>query len=699
MIYTTLVLFFSLLQSAVKENYIKTIYKTFSQGSNLYSQYYKHQENNKDSLLKFDIDTTYRFEKIIEGENIAHSLFNTNPLIFQGNNFDATTDGRLKDALVSEYFGFPSDTNMKIHLNPTITNNIIDIKLSARSKKVWAQCIIPLVDSIWSLNNGNKIHETGTIGSSSLQDFSIAILYSPPQAGWDTSKTQNAGIIKVYNSKAGSNFNSAPVLDDTVSTNPTDYTDLPDYLFSPPSGILADSVDARSQTGFITSCANLDSDFDLPINDPNFNLNDYPMLNQEIGIGFCKACYINTTDSNGNTSSNTLTNVWQNVLDDWNSSLEIIQPGIPGANSIEQGLGGYAFGDFNQRQYNKWNFSNDASLSSFGIADLQVQCGYDIYEGDHDSRFGLYAKVVLPTGNPICKEHCEYVFSPLIGNGGHLEAGLGFNGLLSFYDKENSSFSIACDAYCMHVFSAREFHSCDKKNEPMSRYALVKELTFDSSVTDIIQADPYAYNNVLKGLGDVNANYINIEIAVHGEAMIDLIYRYKQGEIGIGYAFQGKSKEEFSSCKNECTIDISKFYGYQQASCVDSICFVPINDNVLEIDISTFSTPLNPINGVEGAYIQAKTNSMVSPNGNSGAYTYGVSRQATAQDVFQFKNLNDSCLMKSEILHKIFMHIDYFYDKSEWSPCVGIMGSIGFKNNCNTVISRWDLGGRIGFVF
>jgi hypothetical protein len=697
----------------------KTLYKDSSQGSNLWTQYHKEYKN--DISFNMQCNTTYRFEQTINNKNIAEILFNNNELLLKGNDFqnnDLEKTLREPHALVAEYFGFGSDTNTSIVLHPKITNHIVDLQLNASHKNGWLICNIPFTYSMRSIFNQKKIQK-GTIGKMPLQNSATAIFYTPRQdskndpIGW-----KDIRIISKKNYKLGNavdstdsafNNNYDGVLADDGGFNiPTNkFSDIAFYIFDDSSKFVFDNA-----TNIETPCANIDSDFNIDIQ--NGDQTQYPLLNEEIGIGLFQSSYLNTLKGHYNTlpndttnpgyfiidsiNGNELGNTWINVCDNYSAGLEIIVPPVNSASNIEEGLGGYQCGDFNGRTYNNFYFNDNSTLqSTYGIADIQLSIGWNIHN-DLSKRIGIYVKNVLPTGTKIDPLYWQYTFSPIIGNGNHFELGGGINGFFNCYESDQNIFRIAYDGYVTHAFQTQQFRICDDMNKPMSRYALLKELTYNPNVTDTFTADIYAYNKVLKSLGDVNNKYIDVAIDLQGEAIVDLIYCHKNWEAGLGYNFMGQTKETMKECNENIFFDQSKFYGYHLLSGTTSIAFVPANDTTTEVNIATFA-PSGSIAPEVGTYIQAKTNGMVAENKNADAYTYGISRQATADDVFQYKKLNDSCLMPEHILHTIFLHIDYHYKESDWNPFVSMLGSIGFVHHDNFSLAKWNIGGRLGFIF
>jgi hypothetical protein len=622
----------------------KTLARYISQGTNLYTQYHKVFYNEDDCDWSANLDLTYRYMQTRNEHKIANNLLNTDcgTLQFQGNDV-ARNDG---SALVATYFGLSSDADFTINLCPRIQNNVFDLQFAIGGEKIWFQANAPLTWTKWRLNKKCTSDVNGTLGTNPLQNGGTIILTSPSATG-------------VYTSTAA-----------TVNTD----TALYDYVIANPNGI--DATYTAS--------------------------NNAVLVNTQIDINTCSLPTILQKSTPVE-----LKNYYQGALDNVSSTMSISANEIAAASSLQQALSGFTFGDLKERIYNKINF--EGCKTQWKFADIHLQLGYDFYKHD-DKHFGVYAKAVIPTGTKLDDCWAENTFAPTVGNGRHFELGGGISGHMQLWEGDDSEFTAYVDGYMTHMFKATQRRTFDLPGLPMSRYALVKDLSFDSTISLATPNQPTSYTiadnnnsgdaykyNGLKALGDVNTASVDISVAVRGEAMLDLIYGYKNWEFGAGYAFSGQSRDKMT-CYNENTTD-GHTYGFLGDAGTASIIFLG-NGGAGTAKAATF---LNPTEGAfgGGTQIYAKTSSAVA-NKDAGAYTYGNNADplpASDTNTFTLPQCNHSGLMNGQILHRIFGHVDYVWSDCSWMPQLGILGSFGFSQDSYRTAEYWDLGARFGFSF
>jgi hypothetical protein len=650
---------------------VKTLFKPLSSSMHLQTQYHKPMYD-PESIFNANIRINYYYQSTREKDYLAQNLFQYNPLLFQGEIQLNGDLGRDQKALVAPYFGLQQNANISLQLNPRITNTVVDIQLNLESERYWLQTNFPITRTVWKLNKYDDLTVIGSYGNLPLQDQGNAIITA-----------SNDSAVAPYNTSAdGSSF--LPV---AASTQ-----DLIQNLF-----------------GY----CNLDSDF----NDQEYNTETNPFGNAYLGLGSYEKCsFYGSTIEESPTQTNFIfsnqynINLNNQINDIFNpsfptnkSGLIINQPEVNGVNSITDALGGFIFGDLQERKYNLFNFSNTELQQQIGLADINTEIGYDFIK-NNKGHFGSYIKIIIPTGTHIGKEYVKYTFAPIIGNGRHFELGLGISGHYMFSENQYNTSHIHIDGYLTHLFSSRQFRTFDKKNLPMSRYALVKELHYDIGANAKID-DLYSYNHTLKVLGDVNSDWLDISVGLRGEGLIDIVHHYKNWEIGAGYCFAGQTQETASYAYENSTqtknVDHAIVYGFKGNTYVDTLIFKTYGP-----DEKTFN--YDP-SGIQGSWIQAKTNGDVATDGNSGAYKYGTSTSSgdvaigtMSKDVFILSDIdcnNRSGLMDGQILHKLFFHIDYMWSDIQWEPQIGVFGSYGFSPINYKTADYWDIGARFGFIF
>jgi hypothetical protein len=650
----------------INSSYIntKTIISPISQGTLLYIKYHKpFHIDESDCSLKFNFNTTYLFENTSNGNNLAMTLFQYNPIYFCGDNNNFYN--RPNNALVAEYFGLSTDTQTSILLSPRIKNQIIDLQLSIGYKKFWMQINAPIVYSNWQINSG--IQPLNQIGINDLDNEKKIIM--------QRTITNSDPYLLINQANTGLNSGINP---------------LNNYI--------------------INNSDNNDNYFEFS-NTPNKN------MVSSIAMGSWQKPDV-TTQYDKEYSKNstvpielTLTNEAQIVLNppelqtppatQNNSSLNITQNQVSAATSMKEALSEFSFGNVPQRVYGNFNFINNAYSSAWGIADLQLQLGIEAIECKNQ-RLGLYFKLFIPTGTSIDKNTAKNVFSPIIGNGRHFAPGIGLSfdrNLMNFCN--DTSLNIALDGYIVHLFGSSQFRVFDKYNLPMSRYAILKILEYDYLTSGIKYSDLFKYNGMTP-LININNGYVNIWIDIMGEFIADLSYKSKKYEFGIGYSFIGQSAEKCNPIEtnfytnngiinSKDNIDIC--YGFKgNTFLIDMLCNTTVTNE---------STPLTPLNTT----FMIKTNGSVTKNGNSGAYSYGTSTEeidsegTTINDVFLLPSINNSGLMGPQILNKIFAHFDYTFESLLYSPSIHLLGAYGFSPINYITPAYWDIGLQFSFNF
>lgn len=387
-----------------------------------------------------------------------------------------------------------------------------------------------------------------------------------------------------------------------------------------------------------------------------------------------------------------------NLLDSYagnkNSILNqlVIKPSLTGLNLVDA-LGDSTFGDLKEKKYNIFDpMKNTAS----GLADIHIKIGYDILNRD-SSHLGFYTKIVIPTGTEIDKNHMTYLFQPFFGNGKHYELGGGISAHYQFLNRKDSSYEVHFDAYGTHLFSRRTFRSFDLENKPLTRYALLKTLEYDfdnfidgtgGDNLKTLDTPIYQYNGTLKRAGDVNAKYIDTEIDIQGEALINFLYTKCNWQGSIGYSFAGKTEEKYKECKNATSTD-ELYYGLKGISGLNRIEMTTENTKIKELNI--------------------KTNNDIDPN--STMYNYSVdinninqqkksySADTNISSLLILPKPNMSGFSNAQILHRVFGQFNYAWTEVHMMPTVSIFGSVSFDQACYRTAKSWSLGGKIECSF
>lgn len=725
----------------------KTIFIPLSQGENLYTQYHK-PFYGKD-FFEFDVSLTYRFQSASNGGDIAQSIFGYNPLTFVGDPAGSDVN-RPAHAFVPEYFGLGYDTNISLTLSPQIQNQIIDMQFYFQIEKVWFQANIPLTKAQWKPTN-KIISNDLLVGRSPLQQEAMTYIYNLGA----TLNVVPKPLPPTGADASSENYNILPVLagDGALVNN---YTGA--YIVS--------NQDISGNSGQVTPLQMDDENegaiqFSSALYEQGLAGND--QLNAEnwkLGIGLLQAPVYTACRytapyqaADGATPgivpsdvspiyfydlSDTIVNTTDPVNDETPNVLRINQPQMPSAVSLTDALSGkFNFNTTVQRLYGNLDFGQDINTQIWGVADVQLWLGIDAY-CDQYKHLGFYLKAVVPTGTTIDTAWLQYAFAPVIGNGKHFEFGAGLSGHYDVHCRNQTIVSCRVDGYLTHVFGANQFRYFDNLNQPMSRYALVKQLTYTGSAQENALNDNYIFNH-LDYLGNVNITQMSVSNDVRAEAIIDLVLRCQCFSGGLGYAFSGLTKDVVSNCfadlngNTQINLPGKISYGYKGIAPMSTLVvngiFTNQNENFVPEDaagagVSPTNYPLVASYIVDspafegGSNIYVKSSADVTMNGNSGAYFYGtptsqpVSEDENpentytgpeAQDLFLLPNItveNISGLMGAQILNRLFGHLEYSWE-SLYQPRIGILGSYGFGTGSNKYITAnyWDLGFYLGCSF
>lgn len=718
----------------------KTLLLPLSATQNLYSQYHKFNPHIT------DISITYRFQEAYNNDNIAKSIFQYNPLSFTGIN-EREEVIRPKNALIPEYFGLAPDTNTSLYLSPQIRNQIIDLQLAFQAESFWLQVNIPVQKAQWKVNK-NIIDNNTNLGIQSIQNEGEIYIYN---IGTTMNTPTNGAIPPIGIQGALPNgYNVLPPM--TTITSQNQYNGA--YIISDIDASNADTF--TGETILFTSDLNQGS-IDTTESLQNNNLTVFNELNSsnwKIGIGSWpdvnysalkyQAAYKGLDDKIIPSElididiiqlTGDIENVANEIDGEIPNTLLIQQSEIQPASSLESALSGsYTFNDLLKRQFGNFQFNVDSCAESWQLADIILWIGYDLSRCSK-SHIGLYLHGVIPTGTIIDKKWNYFVMNGVVGNGHHYQFGVGGSASYTFCQKNNYKIKLNIDGYIDHVFSNNQFRIFDKKNQPMSRYAILKKLQYTGSTAENIFNDDYQYNGI-DFLCNINNGSINIKNNLKGEAIIDLVVESCDLKYGIGYAFSGISQEILDcdiikqNLPNNSTLQ-GMCYGYKGTTAITNIIIENIRPNqqkVTQSDIcplqNTDNTPCNyplayafpsgypnPNITTPGNTIYVKSCGDVTVGGNSGVYQYGESTGdldtigqdysgTTISDVFTLPDIYDnrSGLMDAQILNRIFGHIDYTWE-TIYRPYLGLLGSCSFGSTKYQTPLYWDIGCYIGCSF
>lgn len=157
------------------------------------------------------------------------------------------------------------------------------------------------------------------------------------------------------------------------------------------------------------------------------------------------------------------------VKNDLGMTEEIIHSGGPNGNnpSVPTGFVGTMTAAFKQ---DTWRYGQiNGAQKKKGIADIYARLGYD-YVKEPTHHLATFFGIVIPTGD---KPNGEFLFEPVVGNGGHLGIFFGASAGFRIWCKSNKSIYWRLDTNGSVLAENTQNRSFDLKNKPWSRYMWV----------------------------------------------------------------------------------------------------------------------------------------------------------------------------------------------------------------------------------
>lgn len=347
---------------------------------------------------------------------------------------------------------------------------------------------------------------------------------------------------------------------------------------------------------------------------------------------------------------------------------------VPAARNLRQALSGsFATGDIAPRRFANICFG---TLSKTRFADLDVILGIDIYRYN-EYQLGLYAQFVAPLGN---RPDPRFLFSPIVGNAKHFEAGAGLSGRMLLYQwGPDTSLNIYLEGNVTHLFKTRNVRTFDFCNNGLfSRYLLLKEYL----------ADGVTYAGRTISAADFTTRAVTVSVPVKGDVSAKLAYRTNWIDVDLGYNFYGHHSEKL--CLDEkCNIQAKGLYGIKGT---EGVCYTEYAVN----PDGTFGTlvgsgPLNSTQSNATIYGGALTDNPITPPViNPGDVTVAwnntrTTGSITGPDIILAQNSNPPVLVRTRDLnlksgtacefatHKFFMYVGKTYD-NYWCDKTGYFG-------------------------
>ncbi len=266
-------------------------------------------------------------------------------------------------------------------------------------------------------------------------------------------------------------------------------------------------------------------------------------------------------------------------------------------------------------------------LTKTRLSDVEIAVGWNFCNTEK-AHVGFNLRTSLPAGN---KPKGEFLFEPIVGNGGHYTLGLGFTSHLLFWEGDNKSWSFYCDVNAHHIFGAKEVRTFDwVLNGPSSRYILLASFepiprTIDNQPIDGTLSNPGASHQYVGEL-TYSANSTNlcadINIQLEADAVLMLSYKHDRWQFDVGYNFWARSKERVT-VTDELNIAQTALKGDAFLYGAQTVVDIGTPDNQIPAGLVLAARALYPSNAVS---LQAsEDNTATIYTGSNYSNTFGVS--------------------------------------------------------------------------
>jgi hypothetical protein len=302
---------------------------------------------------------------------------------------------------------------------------------------------------------------------------------------------------------------------------------------------------------------------------------------------------------------------------------------------------------------------NNGERSITRLTDIQTNLGYNFAFQNDAYALGLFARLVIPTGNV---PRGEWLFEPIVGNGKHWELGGGINGSARVWKNEDDSKQCGFygDVTLTHLFGTKQNRVFDLKGKPLSRY---------------ITAGHFVDGSVVKHapLANLTSCAMNVSVGIQADIVALFNYTSHNWSYDIGYNLWARSCEKFDCSSQKCS-DCCGACVIKKGSETWGISFIGSNDTTsLSTIVEKAAADSTPV------FI---TNNDIDYDGAS---TSGLS-------------------------NKFFAHVSYSWLNHEAMPHLGFGGEveIGSSRDCcssnnscckNVALSQWGVWFKGGASF
>ncbi|MFI5332778.1 MAG: hypothetical protein ACHQVS_01620 [Candidatus Babeliales bacterium] len=411
------------------------------------------------------------------------------------------------------------------------------------------------------------------------------------------------------------------------------------------------------------------------------------------------------------------------------------------ATSILPALAGnVTFGDETALQYGKIPCG---VLKKTRLSDVQMWLGYNFVNCDY-AHFGLNVNGTIPTGN---KPNPEFLFAPVVGNGGFYQAGIGITSHARIWQNEEESRSLAVffDVNIRHSFNTTQLRSFDvtgSAQPALSRYILAANyapvpLNFNGSVqTGHLNSASLEYDKILQNVINITTVCCDVKVKLDTDTALKFSYTHNKWQADLGYNLWARTAESVSINPLPASTYALKgdafLYGAGGTFLADAQANYPADAvalGVTEVTSTAFAGNNYHVNNASNfadptlnVGVDSHTNAsavgftnVFSPNSTQSIIIH-TSQQPTLPLLYSAAAVNtllvSSATAPSVVTHKLFAHISYNWDtsKDHVHPFLGIGGEAEFDTkrksvgectscDCRSALNQWGvwIKGGVGF--
>lgn len=358
---------------------------------------------------------------------------------------------------------------------------------------------------------------------------------------------------------------------------------------------------------------------------------------------------------------------------------------------------------FQNLQYGKWaGCGACAAHEKTRLASVNLEFGYN-FACDEDYYFGLYLRACAPSGN---KPRGDYLFEPVVGNGGSWELGGGLDAHAVLWRSEetDSTFSFYLDANVTHLFKACQRRTFDLCGKPNSRYMLAERLTSTLTPAGSLAGNTAAgatagtlssfqFVNEFAPVANLTASTVKVSAAVQGDVAFKFCFNNGNGfSWDVGYEFWARSCEKVK--KANCATDPlstetwalkgdAHVYGFRDNTtsfpvalgATESLATINAGTNGFNDSITTTNDAAIRNPGIDNPRFAVDNSAgdvelLDAPN--------ALQTRTSIQPVLLSDSIVDYSGTKG-LSNKVFTNISYAWvDHEDWIPFLGVGGSAEF---------------------